>query len=323
MGGHCMEARRGGHLGNPQTTRGFARAMYPADHWGKVKRMPDQSSAATEHAIIQEITAPLATLPEDPVSVAADRRLPGGAARLRPDGRRRLRQADQPARRRAAGDALSRGGRCKPRARARRRADLGDPAARARHRRADHGAVAQRGRGPARGGAPARPRGSRAAAEQRVKDLDADTDRIWAERQQIVEDTRELARQLLGAHRVRRRAVPGGRDLRGAGARRQARAGASRRSSTSPAARGSPDPLIPARRSPRTDEDGVHETGRGRRRTSRYDVEGDSDTAFQDADDSPTAVIDRAAIEDEAADKESTIVMPPRPADGSQDRTRA
>jgi chromosome segregation ATPase len=37
-----------------------------------------------------------------------------------------------------------------------------------------------------------------AAAEQRLKDLDAETDRIWAERQQIVEDTRELARQLVG-----------------------------------------------------------------------------------------------------------------------------
>jgi ElaB/YqjD/DUF883 family membrane-anchored ribosome-binding protein len=37
-----------------------------------------------------------------------------------------------------------------------------------------------------------------AAAEQRVKDLDAETDRIWAERHRIVEDARELARQLLG-----------------------------------------------------------------------------------------------------------------------------
>jgi vacuolar-type H+-ATPase subunit I/STV1 len=37
-----------------------------------------------------------------------------------------------------------------------------------------------------------------ASAEQRLKDLDAETDRIWAERQQIVEDTRELARQLTG-----------------------------------------------------------------------------------------------------------------------------
>ena len=31
--------------------------------------MPDQSTAATEHAILQEITAPLQTLPDDPVAM--------------------------------------------------------------------------------------------------------------------------------------------------------------------------------------------------------------------------------------------------------------
>ncbi len=35
-----------------------------------------------------------------------------------------------------------------------------------------------------------------AAAHQRVKDLDADTDRIWVERHRIVDDARELAQQL-------------------------------------------------------------------------------------------------------------------------------
>ena len=34
-------------------------------------------------------------------------------------------------------------------------------------------------------------------AEERVRELDAETDRIWAERHRIVEDTRELARELL------------------------------------------------------------------------------------------------------------------------------
>jgi hypothetical protein len=35
--------------------------------------MPDQSSAASEHALLQEITAPLETLPDDPLSlVVAD-----------------------------------------------------------------------------------------------------------------------------------------------------------------------------------------------------------------------------------------------------------
>jgi len=35
------------------------------------------------------------------------------------------------------------------------------------------------------------------AAEERVRELDAETDRIWAERHRIVEDTRELARELM------------------------------------------------------------------------------------------------------------------------------
>jgi hypothetical protein len=34
-------------------------------------------------------------------------------------------------------------------------------------------------------------------AEERLRELDAETDRIWAERQRIVEDTRELAGELL------------------------------------------------------------------------------------------------------------------------------
>src|SRR5581483_95510 len=38
--------------------------------------MPDQSSASTEHALMQEITAPLATLPDDPVPTVADVEFP-------------------------------------------------------------------------------------------------------------------------------------------------------------------------------------------------------------------------------------------------------
>jgi DivIVA domain-containing protein len=52
-----------------------------------------------------------------------------------------------------------------------------------------------------------------AAAEERVRELDAETDRIWAERHRIVEDTRELARDLLSitdgaAERFPAEAVP-------------------------------------------------------------------------------------------------------------------
>jgi hypothetical protein len=38
--------------------------------------MPDQSSAAGERAILQELTAPLTTLPDDPVAIAADADFP-------------------------------------------------------------------------------------------------------------------------------------------------------------------------------------------------------------------------------------------------------
>jgi len=38
--------------------------------------MPDQSSASTEHALMQEITAPLSTLPDDPLPVVADVEFP-------------------------------------------------------------------------------------------------------------------------------------------------------------------------------------------------------------------------------------------------------
>ncbi len=38
--------------------------------------MPDQSEAANEHALIQEITAPLSSPPDDPVPIAADTDFP-------------------------------------------------------------------------------------------------------------------------------------------------------------------------------------------------------------------------------------------------------
>ena len=38
--------------------------------------MPDQSSASSEHALMQEITAPLSTLPDDPLPVVADVEFP-------------------------------------------------------------------------------------------------------------------------------------------------------------------------------------------------------------------------------------------------------
>jgi hypothetical protein len=50
-----------------------------------------------------------------------------------------------------------------------------------------------------------------AAGHQRVEDLDADTDRIWAERDRIIEDTQSLARQLTAlAETAAEQSAPGG-----------------------------------------------------------------------------------------------------------------
>ncbi len=53
-----------------------------------------------------------------------------------------------------------------------------------------------------------------AAADQRVRDLDADTDRIWIERHRIVDDARDLASQLLALAEAAAERFPRGRGAR-------------------------------------------------------------------------------------------------------------
>lgn len=157
--------------------------------------MPDQGSAADEHALIQEITAPLATLPDDPLPIAADVDFPvvlRGYDRLAVDAYVRktsqlvaeLQAARSPEA--AVRRALERVGEqisgilqrahetsaqitTQSRREAEERLDV------ARHEAAQIAA----------------------AAQARLKDLDSDTDRIWGERLRIVEDTRQLARELM------------------------------------------------------------------------------------------------------------------------------
>jgi ElaB/YqjD/DUF883 family membrane-anchored ribosome-binding protein len=161
-----------------------------------VKSMPDQSSAATEHALIQEITAPLATLPDNPVSQAADVHFPvalRGYDRIAVDAY--VRQTSQLVAELQAARS--------PEAAVRRALErVGEQISGILQRAHD---TAEQITAQSRSEAEdrleeARHEASRitASAEQRLKDLDAETDRIWAERQQIVEDTRELARQLTG-----------------------------------------------------------------------------------------------------------------------------
>ena len=156
--------------------------------------MPDQSSAATEHAILQEITAPLETLPDDAVAaVHADfpSRCAGTTAwRSTPTSSRPVswspscRRRGRPRRRSAgrwSGSAsrspgiLQRAHETAEEITAQSRREGED---RLEHARIEAAEIV-------------------AAAHQRVKDLDADTDRIWVERHRIVDDARELAQQLM------------------------------------------------------------------------------------------------------------------------------
>jgi ElaB/YqjD/DUF883 family membrane-anchored ribosome-binding protein len=158
--------------------------------------MPDQSSAATEHALIQEITAPLATLPDDPVSLTADVHFPvalRGYDRIAVDAY--VRQTSQLVAELQATRS--------PEAAIRRALErVGEQISGILQRAHD---TAEQITTQSRSEAEDRLEQARreaaritAEAEQRLKDLDAETDRIWAERRQIVEDTRDLATQLLG-----------------------------------------------------------------------------------------------------------------------------
>ncbi len=156
--------------------------------------MPDQSSAATEHAILQEITAPLDTLPDDPVAVVqAD--FPAalrGYDRLAVDAYvQRVSQLVAELQATRSPEAAVR------RALERVGEQISGVLQRA-HETAEQITVQSRREAEDRlEQARAEARQIAGLAEQRVKDLDADTDRIWIERHRIVDDARDLASQLL------------------------------------------------------------------------------------------------------------------------------
>jgi DivIVA domain-containing protein len=157
--------------------------------------MPDQSSASTEHALMQEITAPLATLPDDPVPAVADVEFPivlRGYDRDSVDAyvqrtsqlvaELQATRSPESAVRRAlervgeeVSGILQRAHETGARITAQSRSEAEDRLQTARQEAAQ---IVSR-------------------AEERVRELDAETERIWGERHRIVEDTRELARELL------------------------------------------------------------------------------------------------------------------------------
>jgi DivIVA domain-containing protein len=157
--------------------------------------MPDQHSAADEHAILEEITAPLASLPDDSLPDVADVEFPRvlrGYDPLAVDAyvkkttqlvaELQTTRSPEAAVRRAlerVGEQISgilqRAHETAEQITTQSRREAEDRLEQAREE-------AQQ---------------ITASSEQRIKDLDADADRIWVERLRIVEDARELAAQLL------------------------------------------------------------------------------------------------------------------------------
>jgi len=157
--------------------------------------MPDESSAADEHALMQEITTPLFSLPKDPVKVAADADFPvvlRGYDRVAVDdyvGRTCQLVAELQATR-------------SPEAAVRRALEqVGEQTSGILQRAHDTSAqITTQSRREAEDRlevARAEAQQLTSAAQQAVGELDAETDRIWAERQRIVEDARQLAQDLL------------------------------------------------------------------------------------------------------------------------------
>jgi DivIVA domain-containing protein len=160
--------------------------------------MPDQSSAASEHALMQEITAPLETLPDDPLAIVeadfptAMRGYDRHAVDDYVEQVTRLVAELQATRspEAAVRRALERVGeqisgilqRAHETAESITAQSRGESEDRMQHARREAAAVID-------------------AAEERVRELDADADRIWVERQRIVADAEELSAQLLAVAR--------------------------------------------------------------------------------------------------------------------------
>ena len=156
--------------------------------------MPDQSSAATEHAILAEITRPLEALPSDPLAIV-DADFPTA---LRGYDRVAVDEYVRQTRRLVAELQATRS----PEAAVRRALErVGEQISgilQRAHETAEQITAQSRSEAEDRL-QQARIEAAQVAedAEERVKDLDADTDRIWLERQRIVADAEDLAGQLL------------------------------------------------------------------------------------------------------------------------------
>ncbi|MBV9818237.1 MAG: DivIVA domain-containing protein [Solirubrobacterales bacterium] len=155
--------------------------------------MPDQSSAATEHAILQEITAPLNHLPDDPLALV-EAEFPTS---LRGYDRDAVDDYVEHTRQLVSELQATRS----PEAAVRRALErVGDQISGILQRAHE---TAEQITAQSRAEAEDRLQIARreaeqvtSAAEQRVRELDAETDRIWLERQRIVADADDLSTRL-------------------------------------------------------------------------------------------------------------------------------
>ncbi len=157
--------------------------------------MPDQSSAAQEHALLEQVTGPLASLPENPVAITADVDFPialRGYDRIAVDAYvARTCQLIAELHATASPEGAIR------RALERVGEEVSGVLQQA-HRTA--GEVTTQSRAEAEDRLEAARREAdqiTAQAHERLHSLDEDADRIWAERDRIVSDARDLARQLI------------------------------------------------------------------------------------------------------------------------------
>jgi uncharacterized membrane protein YccC len=157
--------------------------------------MPDQSAAASEHAIMREVTAPLAALPDDPVSIAARPDFPLSLRGYRCEA------VDAYVRNTSQLVAELHAARSPEIAVRRALERLGEDVAGVLERAHE---TAERITEQSQEEAEERLAQARREAEQitasarrRLRELDAETDRIWAERARVIENLRELAEEVL------------------------------------------------------------------------------------------------------------------------------
>jgi cell division initiation protein len=181
--------------------------------------MPDESTASTEHALMQEITAPLATLPDDPVPDVAEVDFPialRGYDRVAVDAYvRRTSQLVAELQATRSPEAAVR------RALERVGEEVSDILKRA-HQTASQITADSRREAEDRLEAVRKEAAEiTAGGERRLRELDVETDRIWSERHRIVEDAQTLAQQLLELAQSAAARFPAAEELESAGSQQK------------------------------------------------------------------------------------------------------